>query len=250
MSDLAPARPGWVLPVLLVVATAAAGGFALLFFLRLGPADLGAIHVVVTDDDGKGGNTLHVIVAEAPLAQKETVSPRTAYTGVVHYPVPYRTNPHLKLTSGKRPYEVVAETPFGFTWVARPLPEDIPDDAKKDAIVKNFLKGSLAEFTGVLKPGLVFEDFTWEARGLRAPPSSLPPQVFEQKGPFRTVHGQQGVVHFPIPYRQAPNVTLKMSGWNKTIVTECTPAGFKWKNTGGDDQFNNESAEWIAKGVR
>jgi death-on-curing protein len=121
-----------VLPVLLAVTTCATGGFAFLYFVRPGTGELGAIRVVVTDDDGKGGGTLRVVVAEAPLAQKETVSPGPAFTGVVHYPAPYLTKPNLKLTSGKRRYDVVEETPFGFTWAARPLPDDFRAEAKKD----------------------------------------------------------------------------------------------------------------------
>ena len=51
----------------------------------------------------------------------------------------------------------------------------------------------------------MFEDFSWEAKGLRAPPSSLPPKTFEQRGSFTTVIGQQGMVAFPVPYASPPN---------------------------------------------
>jgi hypothetical protein len=93
-------------------------------------------------------------------------------------------------------------------------------------------------------------NFTWEAKGLRAPPSAIPPKPFVQKGNFNSVAGQAGVVGFPIPYRQAPNVELNSNGWNRTVVTDCTVTGFKWKNTGSDDQWNNASVAWVASGVR
>jgi hypothetical protein len=210
------------------------------------------IRVIVTED-GKGGNTIRLTIAETPLAQKDTIAPGAAFTGIVHYPAPYLTKPNLKLTSGKRKYEVVAETELGFTWAARSLPEDFREDARKDAnLFEKFLGDSLAvqAAKGNLKHGLVFEDFTWEAKGLRAPASALPPRTFEQKGSFKTTHGQQGPVNFPIPYRQAPNVILNVSGFNKTVITECTPGGFKWKNTGADDIWNNVMVEWVASGIR
>ena len=214
------------------------------------PENFGAIRVVVTDDDGKSGNAIRVVVAEAPLVQKETVSPGIAYSGIVRYPAPYLTQPNLKLTSGKRHYDVIAETEFGFNWVARLRPDDLRADASKDDNALEKLLGNpmaIAELKGNLKPGLSFEDFTWEAKGLRAPPYSLPPKPFEQKGKFTSVYGQTGVVNFPVPYRQAPSVELGLYGFNKTFVTECTPTGFKWKNTGPDDNFNNASVDWVAQ---
>jgi hypothetical protein len=73
---------------------------------------------------------------------------------------------------------------------------------------------------------------------------------FEQSGNLRTLSGQEGVVFFPIPYQQAPNVELTLGGFNKTIVTECTATSFKWKNIGADDLHNNTDVTWRSKGVR
>ena len=67
---------------------------------------------------------------------------------------------------------------------------------------------------------------------------------------FMSVHGQVGVVNFPVPYRQAPNVELDVNSFNKTFVSECTSTGFKWKNTGADDSWNNASVGWVASGIR
>jgi hypothetical protein len=251
MPDSALVRTNWVQPVLLALALAAAGFFAFLYFTRPN-AELGSIRVVVADGDGKGSDTIHVFVAEAPLVQKETVSPGVAYSGTVHYPAPYLTKPNLKLSYGKRKYIVQAETPLGFTWVALPLADDFRENAKKngDEIEKAWDLSLETIAKNFLKPGLIFEDFTWEAKGLRAPISALPPQTFEQKGHFQVVHGQQGVVNFPIPFRQAPNVQLDAGGLNKTAITDCTPGGFKWKNAGADDIFNNATVGWTATGVR
>ena len=167
--------------------------------------------------------------------QKETVSPGIAYSGIVRYPAPYLTQPNLKLTSGKRHYDVIAETEFGFNWVARLRPDDLCADASKDDNSLEKLLGNpmaIAELKGNLKPGLSFEDFTWQAEGPAGAAVQLTAEAIEQKGNFTSVYGQTGVVNFPVPYRQARSVELGLYGFNKTFVTECTPTGFKWKNTG------------------
>ena len=74
--------------------------------------------------------------------------------------------------------------------------------------------------------------------------------VFYQTGRFRTISGETGAVQFPIPYRLAPNLELNLVGPSKTLVTETTPEGFRWKNIGSDDIFNNAEATWHAKGIR
>lgn len=208
---------------------------------------------MVTDDNGKSGNALQVVVAEAPLVQKDMISPGPAYTGTVHYANPYLMKPHLKFITGKRHYDVVAETENGFTWVARLRPDDYRADATKDAIPLEKLLGNdagLAALRGTLKPDLVFEGFTWEASGLRAPPSALPPKVFEQADEFYSQIGQGAVVHFPIPYASAPSVVL--SGGNNhrdTVIVECTATGFKWKNIAKDRNGWSGDVRWKARGV-
>jgi hypothetical protein len=253
MSEPAPARAGWALPVLLAVSTSAAVGLAYLYLVRPNAGELGAVRVVVSDEDGKSGNTIRVVVSEAPLVQKGTASPGTAFTGIVRYPVPYLTEPNLKLVSGKRRYSVTSETKLGFTWVAEPLPEDKRGDAKSDAsMIEQFLGLSLATASaqGRLKPGLVFEDFTWEAQGLRAPPSAIPPNTFEQKGSFATILGQEGVVFFPVPYASPPHVGLSgTTAVSAVVITECTANGFRWRNVGDSKFIHNGDVNWVAKGV-
>src|SRR5438067_1179405 len=100
MSNPSPARTYWVQPVLLAVATAAALGLGFLYLARPNAGELGTIRVIVADENGGSGSAIRVIVAEAPLIQKESISPGLAYTGVVHYPAPYLTRPNLKLSHG------------------------------------------------------------------------------------------------------------------------------------------------------
>jgi len=240
---------------LLSVATSAALGFGFLYLVRPNAGELGAIRVVVADDNGKSGNALRVVVAEAPLAQKDAVSPGMAYTGTVHYPAPYLTRPNLKLTSGKRHYEAIAETELGFTWVARLLPDDLREGAPQGGNVLDKLLGdqaALAAVKGNLKPGLVFEDFTWEAKGLRAPPSALPTKTFVQKGAFYSQIGHESVVFFELPYDSPPNVELSSSfeRHSSTVILECTAKSFKWRNTEKEGGRNHGDVTWTAKGVR
>lgn len=77
-----------------------------------------------------------------------------------------------------------------------------------------------------------------------------PTPPYEQNGTVAIVAGQEGVVNFPIPFSSAPNVELDTGSWNKTAIIECTATGFKWKNTGTDDHFNNGKVRWTARGVK
>jgi hypothetical protein len=76
-------------------------------------------------------------------------------------------------------------------------------------------------------------------------------EVFEQEGSFNLAAGAEGQVNFPLPYKSPPNVTLDVSGFNKTIVSEATETGFKWKNLAkSGDSWNEGKTKWISKGVR
>ncbi len=251
MSDGTPVRSGWVLPVLLAIATAAALGFGFLFITRPNAGELGAIRVVVTDDNGKSGNAIHVVVAEAPFVQKDAVSPGPAMSGTVHYPLPYLTTPNLRLTGGKRQYGVLAESESGFTWVVRLLPDDLRDGAPKEGGILERLVGddtALASLKGNLKPGLTFEDFTWEAKGVRAPTSAIP-MTFEQTGTFFSTHDREGTEFFPIPYDSPPHVELLSEDVNKdAFIVECAPKSFKWRQDA--KTFWTGPVTWKARGIR
>jgi hypothetical protein len=78
-----------------------------------------------------------------------------------------------------------------------------------------------------------------------------PVESFEQEGSFNLVAGAEGQVNFPLPYKSPPNVTLDVGSFNKTIISEATETGFKWKNLAkGDDTFNAGKTKWTSKGIR
>ncbi len=200
---------------------------------------------------GGGGGALAAIFGEEALVQKDTVSPQGKYTGVVYYPMPYGSPPNLKLTAPKRQYDIVKQDETGFTWMALPALEDIKDEWRKDFEAG----GSRKPFDLLLgqtwfKPNLQFEDFTWEAKGVRATKEALAMRPFEQTGKFNTIVGKEGEVNFPIPYAVAPGVELSGSPSGVVIIVESRPTGFKWKNGGDNAIFHNGEVTYIAKGIR
>lgn len=239
---------GWVLPVLLAVAVTTAAGFAFLYFTR-GTGELGAIRVVVTEEGNGDANAFTVYVGEAPFVQKETLSPGPKSSGVVNYPAPYRLKPHLRLNSKDRRYDIVTETEFGFTWMARHKLDDLVEDARKLKEVDALLERPLELLKERMRPGIVYEDFTWEAKGLRALPNSIPPQTYQQTGKFNVIHGTEGMVGFPIPYATTPNVEVGGFRGHTVVVVEVTPTHFKWKNVGIDAFGNDGEAVWTSRGV-
>jgi hypothetical protein len=247
-----PSPRSWLLPVLLSISTTAALAFAFLYLFRPNAGELGAIRVVVTDDNGKSGNGIRVVVAEAPLVQKDTINPGPQISDMVYYPSPYRIRPNLKLTCGKRHYDILAQTEYGFTWAVRLRPEDCREPPKEDNPLDKFLADPelMATLRGNLKPGLVFEEFTWQAEGLRAPLSAIPPKVQEQTGTFRTLAGQEATQHFPLAFISAPHVELSGPNSQSTIVVDSTSTGFKWRNVEKDsNRAWQGEVTWKAKGV-
>jgi hypothetical protein len=65
---------------------------------------------------------------DAPYELHGAVSPKGKFTDHVLDPVPDRFPPNRKLTSANRPFDLAKQDEKGFTWTARALPEDIPDD--------------------------------------------------------------------------------------------------------------------------
>ncbi|HLK60383.1 MAG TPA: hypothetical protein VKU00_27730 [Chthonomonadaceae bacterium] len=85
-----------------------------------------------------------------------------------------------------------------------------------------------------------------------APPAAAGVTVV-QGGTLHSISGQSGTVHFPQPYRYAPNVEILDEGqFGKTRVTHITNSDFTWENTSTDptDIFNNADMPWKAEGVR
>lgn len=110
--------------------------------------------------------------AEEVLEQRDTVSPQGKFTGTVNYPISYDSPPNLKLISAKREFEITKQDEKGFTWTALAMPEDIKNDQGYGAEMlarryRNQLWYLWAEgYLGKTAPSI--EDFTWEARGVRA----------------------------------------------------------------------------------
>jgi hypothetical protein len=185
---------------------------------------------------------------EAALEQRDTVSPQSGITGVVFYPLPYGAPPNLKLTAPTRAYDIVKQDETGFTWKAVAKLDDFKDD--KRHLIEGMFGRDIAFQSGVgaLKANLKFEDFTWEAKGVR-PGKDTP---FVQQGTFNTVADKEGEVNFPIPYAAGPNVELTGPASGAVIIVESRPTSFKWKNVTNPTPFatNSGSVNWKAKGVR
>jgi hypothetical protein len=227
-----------VLSVALAACAAAAITLAVVHFRQAAPA----VH-------GGGGGVIAAVFGDEPLVQKDTVSPQSRYTGVVYYPIPYASPPNLKLTAQKRQYDIVKQDETSFTWMARPMVEDFHDNKRDEAASRlNLSIEALA--INFLKPNIQYEDFTWEAKGVRPGKDAGAMQTFEQTGTFNTIIGKDGEVNFPVPYALAPNVELSGQTSGAVIVVECRPTGFKWKNAGDNAFFHNGQATWKAKGVR
>jgi hypothetical protein len=253
-----PASVSWpvlVLSLLLAVAVTA----AVMFALRPG--------VVPTanpaQDQPPAAHQPGVPLAE-PITQKDTISPRDRPAGTVFYPIPFASPPNLKLTAaGRRVYETIKQDELGFTWAARLRLDDFPPEAPpndiKALIEMSLGREKLSDFAigiggvGVFrpKPDLVFEDFTWDAKGIRGP--ALPPTL-EQRGSFMVRPNTDGEVIFPMPYAEAAHVALRGNQW--TIITECRANGFKWKNVveknfefaaGGEVQYTAKGLRVVAR---
>ena len=242
MSAPSPAQPSsGVSPLVLVLAVllSVAATAAVVLYLRPTPSP------------AAGGTAANPTGSPAldPFTQKDTVSPKRDSSGKVFYPIPFAIPPSLKLTAARHEFVIVTQDEFGFTWGVRPLEEDLVPDPKRDAdMLATLLRNSTAFMTPAqLKPGLVYEDFTWEAKGVRGSGLPLPR---EQTGSFTTLPNTDGEVIYPIPYTQPAHVEL--TGNNNVAVTEMRANGFKWKNVTkkGDEFFGSGSVTWKARGVR
>jgi hypothetical protein len=180
-----------------------------------------------------------------PYTQQGTLKPEGQGSGLVYYPVPYASPPHLTLSPGSR-YLIVRQDEFGFTWLDR-------------ARVKDFagLVASVPELSGAISRAETEKfdpnqpDIAWEAKGLRGGAAMEAMRPFQQSGTFQSEAGQQGQVNFPIPYASPPNVELSGNS-SRTIISECTATGFKWKNNAGPNGPSWDSGEvkWRSKGIR
>lgn len=243
MSTEAPAAGRGISPLVLVLAVllALAGSAAItLGVLYLSNRSPGQAQGTPGSPAGGGGPGSD----SGPLTQQGTVKPEGLGSGEMFYPVPYASPPNLTVGPGSR-YLIVRQDEYGFTWLDRARMADARNLLASLPEVNNFLpKGEEPKFDPV-QPEL-----TWEAKGVRGAPGAQPFKLFEQTGKFQSDKGQQGQVNFSIPYASPPNVELS-GNHEKTVITECTATGFKWKN-GSDGKWSSEYGEvtWKAKGVR
>ncbi len=163
------------------------------------------------------GAAAGVVVDAAVLQQRDTVSPRSTFTGTVNYPLPYGAPPNLKLTATGptgREYEIVKQDEASFTWKALANVDDFKDD--KRHVFEGFMGRDMAfqANAGALRPNLTLQDFTWEAKGVRPGKDT----VFVQQGVFNTIADKEGEVNFPIPYGAAPNVDLTGQASGAVII--------------------------------
>ncbi len=239
-----------ILSLALAVCATAAVILAVLHFRPVAPATAGS-----------GGTPLAAAPAEEPYVQKDIVSPqkeKSPWTGIVYYPMPYALPPNLKLTSSKRLYDIVKQDESGFTWSAQIMLDDVREDIRKAneergiqvKTVDDLMRVGWVIGSNLIKPNAQFEDFTWEAKGLRASKDMAVMAIsYAQEGAFDTIAGTDGQVNFEHPYAVGPNVVL--TGNQFVVVAECRATGFKWKNCANKDLSGATGrVTWTAKGIR
>jgi hypothetical protein len=190
---------------------------------------------------------------EDPFSQRGTIHPEGELTGIVYYPIPYATPPHLNLSPGRR-YSIARQDEFSFVWVDRErtnLPSVAADILKDlpglaDALTK---KAAEAQSKEAIAPADSEQpELTWEAKGMRVTAEARPLRLFQQTGTFYNLNGSEGEVKFPFPYASPPNVELA-GKVQTTLISEITATGFRWKN-GGTAMWDQGDATWTAKGIR
>jgi len=247
-SVVAPARPGrgtllavFILTPLVSVALSALLVLSILHFLTSVP------NSAVANGTVADPKLLRDIIE--PFKQEGTV-PVKERGGIVYYPIPYATPPHLTLTpqSPDRSYAIVRQDEYGFAWALDVGLKDIKDlagalkDAKDPKDVAGALTKPESKSQAELKPG---EAFTWQAKGVRPFTTAAATPPFVQTGTFSVPMWNlnlEGVEHFPHPYATPPNVTIS----HNFQILATTPLGFRWRNR----DANQASPAWTARGLR
>jgi len=239
-NEAAPQQIRFPSPIAMVLAMLVAVGGVTLAILAI----VYTIHRLGPDSRASCGSPVTVADSE-PYSQQGTVKPEGQGTGMVYYPVPYASPPSLTVSPGSR-YLIVRQDEFGFTWLDRARANDFLD-----------LIASVPELKGATPRGEAekFEpkqpDIAWEAKGIRGSAAMDAMRPFPQSGTFNSEAGQQGQVNYPVPYATPPNVELSGNA-SRTIITECTTTGFKWKNSAEPSGPSWEKGEvkWRSKGIR
>jgi hypothetical protein len=242
-----PNRPAGVSPAVLVLAVLLATALTAVGMLLVRPSPQ-AVEAKPPASSELGNPVATAAVPVEPLAQRDVVSPKRAPFGQVYYPIPFAATPSLKLTASKRAYQIDKQDEYGFTWRADLTADDFPATENKDTVAA-WLRNFTPSYMANLKDGLVFEDFTWEAKGVRG--VGLPARS-ELTGTFNTLPNTEGEVAYELPFAQPANVEL--SGGNSVFVTvtEMRATGFKWKNVTekGKEWIGTGAVTWKARGVR
>ncbi len=209
-------------PVLASAAVSAAVTAAILYLWRPapGPAAPGAAPTAPAVE----------IKPPEPFAQSGKVKAE-GIEGVVFYPVPYMTPPHLEVTSAGNKYRIARQDELGFSWIV--LPPKLVPDAK--------------DLEAMRAPG----DFTWAAKGMHLNGAANYPVTYEQRGAFASEGGLSGEVYFTTPFSLPPRVEL--AGNAKTAVTGVNALGFRWTNaaaSGTTSTLERGEVKWTARGLR
>lgn len=192
-------------------------------------------------DVEKKGNSIEVKIGDGNLTltpgKTETKGPRgtpgpfeqmgefralKATTGDVVFPIPYEKAPDVELKSKLGPHsvELVELKTTGFKW---------KNNGKRD-----FLD----------EPDMLFT-----ARGVPIPGQDL--KAFTQMAEFKADSGASGEVKFADAYAAPPHVELVTKfGLHKVVITETTPAGFRWTNHGKRGFVDNADMSYTARGVK
>ena len=223
--------------------------FVLALLLAIGGVTAALLAVVYVanklDSPAKTERGTATVADTEPYSQQGTVKPEGQGSGMVYYPVPYGSPPSLTLSPGSR-YLIVRQDEFGFTWLDRARANDFLDLIASVPELKGAMPRGEAEKFDQKQP-----DIAWEAKGLRGSAAMDAMRPFLQSGTFNSEMGQQGQVNYPVPYASPPNVELSGNA-SRTIITECTTTGFKWKNNAEPSGPSWEKGEvkWKSKGIR
>jgi len=183
------------------------------------------------------------VASDGTLVQIGAVDCEGQSSGIVYYPVPFGSPPHLTVTSPAFQIVLSKQDELGFSWTKGSVLAAIQDEI-------NAQKSRDPD----AKPSPQPQEMTWEAKGVRALPDSLKMIPGTQTGKFFSMAGETGEVYFPAPFASPPNVEFDrgMPGFSTTIVVKCTATGFRWKNAASKGNAFGSEGEltWNARGIK
>jgi hypothetical protein len=185
----------------------------------------------------------HAVASHERLVQTGEFECEGQFGGIVYYPVPFGSPPHLTVKSPAFQVALSKQDELGFSWTKGSVLAAIQSEV-------NTQKSQDSD----AKPSLQPQELTWEAKGVRAPPESLKMIPGTQTGKFFSIAGETGEIYFPVPFASPPNIEFDrgMAGSSTTIVVKCTATGFRWKNAAPKGNAFGSEGEltWNAKGIK